>query len=331
VSTLPDPVVHGPDLCFGYSRESLASLLADPQLLTVIGFGNQAPSHEDPRYLRVGLQPFGEPAPFEIWRSAGRVEHGREGDLQWSSDGSLLFGALLIDERGVGGITAAARDAYSRLLDFCRTRRYPAPLRFWNYIDAITEGEGDAERYRCFNLGRAQGIDGRLEHYPAATAIGRHDGTRQLQVYWLAARAHGLGIENPRQVSAFRYPRQYGLQPPSFARATLPRSERMPLLISGTASVVGHASAHPGDLDAQLDETLCNLDALVDAARVHRPSLPATLGPGSLVKAYVREQAHLPRVAAVLGERLPAATPLVLLHAEICRRDLLVEIDSCHC
>ena len=32
----------------------------------------------------------------------------------------------------------------------------------------------------------------------------------------------GTPVENPRQVSAYRYPRQYGPQPPSFARAMLP-------------------------------------------------------------------------------------------------------------
>jgi hypothetical protein len=57
---------------------------------------------------------------------------------------------------------------------------------------------------------------------PAATCIGRFDGVRRLQVYWLAAREAGLPLENPRQVSAFRYPRQYGPQSPSFSRALLP-------------------------------------------------------------------------------------------------------------
>src|SRR3546814_12468443 len=57
---------------------------------------------------------------------------------------------------------------------------------------------------------------------PAATAIGRCDDARVVQVYWLAARTPGMPVENPRQVSAYRYPRQYGPQQPSFARAMLP-------------------------------------------------------------------------------------------------------------
>jgi chorismate lyase / 3-hydroxybenzoate synthase len=319
-----------PPLRFVYSQAALDVLLADPQVMTVIGFGSGAPHSDDPRYLRVLLQPQLEAAPFEVWRSAQPVSAGRDGDLQWASDGELLFGALDVDEAAVGGIVEASRQAYARLLDFNAASGFPAPLRFWNYIDAITEGDGDAERYRGFNLGRADGIRGRLAQYPAATAVGRHDGSRRLQIYWLAAREPGRGIENPRQVSAYLYPRQYGPQAPSFARATLPAAPLLPLLVSGTASVVGHASAHPGDLEAQLAETLRNIDSLIDTARPLRPALPPTLGSGSLVKAYVRERDDLPRVAAALDRLLPDSVPRLLLHAEICRRELLVEIDCCH-
>ncbi len=317
-----------PRLQFGYARGALPELLADPQVLTVIGFGRDAPEHDDPRYLQVQLEPHGA-APFEVWRSAQAVTAGRDGELQWAQSGDRLFGALLVDEAAVGGIVEAARIAYSTLLQFCTARGFTAPLRFWNYIDAITVGDGDDERYRGFNRGRAAGIAGRLDRYPAATAIGRHDGSRRLQVYWLAGRMPGRGIENPRQVSAFHYPRQYGPQPPSFARATL-ADDGLPLLISGTASVVGHASVHPGDLDAQLGETLRNIDSLIGVARQQRPALPSALGSHSLVKVYVRNREDMPRVEARLRERLAPETPLLLLHAEVCRRELLVEIDSCH-
>ena len=49
----------------------------------------------------------------------------------------------------------------------------------------------------------------------------------------------GTPVENPRQVSAYRYPREYGPQSPTFARALLPPSPRVPLLLSGTASIDG--------------------------------------------------------------------------------------------
>jgi chorismate lyase / 3-hydroxybenzoate synthase len=319
-----------PRLAVAYRSEGAEHLLADPRVLAVIGFGAGTPRLQDPRYLRVSLEPYGAEDCCEVWTSDRPVHGGRDGMLQWASDGELLFGALEIDEQAAGGIAAAAAQAYDHLLSFCAASGFAHPQRLWNYIDAITDGAGDAERYRSFNIGRAAGIAGRLLDYPAATAIGRHDGRRTLQVYWLAARHPGRSIENPRQVSAYRYPRQYGPQSPSFARATLPEVEGMPLLISGTASVVGHASAHAGQLDAQIDETLRNIDSVLGAARRERPTLAATLGRGSLVKAYVRDAADLPQVAAALDARLPAETPRLLLHGEICRRELLVELDSWH-
>src|SRR3546814_2400089 len=52
----------------------------------------------------------------------------------------------------------------------------PHLLRVWNYLDAITFGDGDAERYREFCVGRARGLGDFDTHaLPAATAIGRCD------------------------------------------------------------------------------------------------------------------------------------------------------------
>jgi chorismate lyase/3-hydroxybenzoate synthase len=276
----------------------------------------------------VPLQAHG-PAPLETWRGQGPVRRGVEAGVRWAEDGALQFGALELDE-GEAGLEAAAARAYAQLSAFVRGRGYPHLLRIWNYLDAITLGEGDAERYRRFCVGRAAGLDLPQAQLPAATAIGRCDGVRTLQVYWLAARTPGLPLENPRQVSAYHYPRQYGPQSPSFARAMLPPGTRMPLLLSGTASVVGHETRHHDCLDAQLAETFANFDSLIASARQQRPSLPPHFGRDSRVKVYVRDAGQLDAVAAALDARLGPEVPRVLLHAAICRRELQVEIDGFH-
>jgi chorismate lyase/3-hydroxybenzoate synthase len=307
--------------------------LAGQDVLAVFGFGHQAPASDDPRYLRVGLQPEGA-APLEVWRSQGPVTCGRDGDVAWAQDGALQFGVIELDEgdpaHGDGDIEATARNIYRQLTQFSQARGYPHMLRIWNYLDGITHGDGDAERYRVFCVGRAQGLGEFDPHtLPAATAVGRSDDARRLLVYWLAARTPGTPLENPRQISAYRYPRQYGPQPPSFARGMLPASARMPLLISGTAAVVGHESRHAESVSAQLEETLVNLDSLLATAHARRPELPRTMGPGTRLKVYVRERAEMDEVARLLRERLPTVDFLVL-HAAICRRELRVEIDGSH-
>jgi len=297
----------------------LAAQLERGDVLAVFGFGVDAPQHDDPRYLRIGLQTHGTPA-LEIWRGHPGIRRGRDGDIAWCDDGCLQFAALELDEPASNGVTDVLRAAD------------PHVLRIWNYLDAITDGADDDERYRRFCVGRARGL-GSIDPaaLPAATAIGRHDGVRRLQVYWLASRLPGQPLENPRQVSAWRYPRRYGPQPPSFARAMLPPAgSRMPLLLSGTAAVVGHASRHPGELAAQLDETLANLAALLAAARPARPGLPARLDASTRLKVYVRNIDDVPRVAQLLDARLPPEVSRRLLHATICRDDLLVEIEGVH-
>jgi len=316
-----------------YSEAPLDALLAAKDTLAVIGFGRDASRSDDPRYLRVALQPHGA-AVFEHWRAHGPVSRGREDGVAWAEDGALQFGAIEVEEHAGeehDGIEAAATAAYARLRAFTAARGYPYLLRVWNYLDGITHGDGDAERYRIFCVGRARGLgDFDAQALPAATAIGHATGAQRLQVYWLAARTPGTPLENPRQISAYRYPRQYGPQPPSFARAMLPPGTAMPLLISGTAAIVGHESRHAGDVAAQLDETIANLDSLIAAAHARRPDLPLRMGAGTVLKAYVRDRDELDVVATGLRERLDPGVRFTVLHAAICRRELRVEIDGTH-
>jgi chorismate lyase/3-hydroxybenzoate synthase len=333
------PVAASATLAVDYvAGQGPHALLAGADVLAVLGFGDGARAPcSDPRFLRVPLQAHGT-APLEVWRVAGPVQCGRDGAIAWASDGALSFGAIEVDERehatpeDPGGIVGAAAHAYARLVEFVGASDTPHLLRIWNYLDSITQGQGDAERYRQFCVGRARGLgDFDPARLPAATAIGRCDQARVLQVYWLAAAAPGTPVENPRQVSAWRYPRDYGPQPPSFARAMLPPTDSaMPLLLSGTASVVGHATLHAGALMAQLQETLANFDALLGAARERQPALPPRFGAGTRLKVYVRDRADMDAVAAALEAHFGGRVPLFLLHAAICRRDLAIEIDGVH-
>lgn len=327
----PWPLPAAPRLGVEYVASASPQTLLGDDTLAVFGFGVAAPQCPDPRYLRVPLQPHTAPAPLEVWRSRRPVRRGRDGEIAWASDGALAFGAIEVEE-AARGIVAAAAHAYRRLTAFVRGSDTPHLLRIWNYLDAITQGDGDAERYRQFCIGRAHGL-GSFDpmQLPAATAIGRCDDARVLQIYWLAAAAPGTPVENPRQLSAYRYPRSYGPQPPSFARAMLPpTAARMPLLLSGTASVVGHASQHAGALLAQLEETFANFDSLIEAARRHQPALPPVFGSGTRLKIYVRDRADLAAVTRALDARFGARVPRIVLHAAICRRELCVEIDGVH-
>ena len=330
MAALPDAPPHPAcRLHIDYRDVPAATALATPGTLAMFGFGEAAPTAlHDPRYLHIALPALGH-APLECWQVDGDVAHGRDDGIAWAQGDGLQFGALEIAD--TGDIEAAAAHAYAQLRQWFASSDYRHPLRIWNYLDAITEGEGDTERYRRFCVGRARGIGRALApgELPAATAIGHPQHTGRFQLYWLAAQQAGTPLENPRQVQAWCYPRQYGPQPPGFARALLPKATSMPLLLSGTAAVVGHASQHPDSLEAQLDEILANLDSLIATARMQRPSLPAGLGCNTHLKAYVRDAESLQQVDALLAARLPAV-PRIVLHGHVCRQELQVELDGSH-
>jgi chorismate lyase/3-hydroxybenzoate synthase len=282
--------------------------------------------------VRVGLKPLLGQDIIEIWHASGPVSIGFDGIVRYAADADHMLGAIELDERRHGGIAGAAEAAYSALSRFVAASRHPHLLRIWNYVDGINRGDGDNERYKLFCSGRAAGLRAldptREDRFPAATCIGRRDGDPTVQVYWLAGRSPGLPLENPRQVSAYRYPREYGPAPPSFSRAML-ASDRL-VMISGTASIVGHASRHRGDVRRQLDETFANLANVLQRAAGAAPGITTRLGPESLLKIYLRDESLLPEVHAFLRERVPSHTQYIVLHADVCRSELLVEIDCLH-
>ena len=302
-----------------YHDDSVQTLLDRPGTLAVFSFPPATPRVTDPRHLQVAQAALGW-TPLECWSVAGEVVHGREGDLRWSRGAGWRFMAVEVDETR-GGIEAACTHAYDSLLTHLAGSPERHLLRVWNYLDAINAGEGDAERYRRFCSARAHSMaEHGLERFPAATAIGHRAAPGRLQVYALSAAADGRALENPRQVSAWEYPRQYGPTAPSFARAMLlPQGG---LAISGTAAVIGHASHHVEDVTAQVDEAVANLRALLE-----RAALPAfdALSP---LKVYVRHPEDAEAVGTALARHLDASVPRILLQGDICRTELLVEIDG---
>ncbi|MGH8144872.1 MAG: pteridine-dependent deoxygenase [Rhodanobacteraceae bacterium] len=304
-----------------YRHGEAAALLDQPGALAVFDFGPEAKIHPDPRHVRVPL-PALRIAPLrECWTVDAPVSAGSDGELRWSAGGGWRLTVVEVTEVRPYAMEAASEHAYRLLLSHVGSCPESRLQRIWNYLGGINQGEGDAERYRLFCSGRARAMAAHdVTHYPAATAIGHRGPHGLLQVYALSSTASGRALENPRQVSAWRYPRQYGPTAPSFARGMcLPDGS---LAISGTAAVIGHASHHRNDVTAQADEAFANLRTLLDSARL--PAFDAH----SPLKIYVRNADDVAAVEAALAQHLDPSVPRVLLRGDICRRELLVEIDG---
>jgi len=286
----------------------------------------------DPRRIAIDLQALSGADAGDLWLSELPVRHGWDGAIGYSENGEVLVLQLRLEEPALAELEDAVYQAYVRIAAFVAARGYPELWRVWHYLGAINQGEGDAERYRRFCIGRYRAVadDRDFElRLPAATAIGTHGGGLSLVV--LAGKRPGLQVENPRQVSAFRYPRPYGLRSPSFSRATLlPCADGVRLLVSGTASIVGHATAFAGDPAAQLRQIAANLQALLShAAHTRLPGRDAREFAADSYIIYLRHAEDLPRVQREL-RTLFGDAPLRLVIGDICRRELLIEVEAAY-
>jgi chorismate lyase/3-hydroxybenzoate synthase len=257
---------------------------------------------------------YGQAAPGAVFVDAPQLG-GAPVVEAWPATRDLVFGSMHVDDSV--DVERDAREIYERVIAEARAKGAPHFVRMWNYVGGINGHDGGRERYQLFCAGRheafaAAGIP--KESMPAASAVGMNG--RGLVTCYLASATPGVQVENPRQVSAYCYPPQYGPKSPSFARATLWNGT---LFVSGTSSVVGHETLHAGDLDAQLDETLRNLEVVIDAA------FPGGgLSRVVAAKTYVRHA----RDAGHLERRLAKVFPANLfLRSDICRADLLLEIE----
>lgn len=302
-------------------------LLGSERLLALIRFGESAATASDPRICVVPLAELGATAASEVWLSPRPVRAGTWNGVNYADNGEAVFLHIELNEYAEDALQPLIAVAYRRLFAAARTLGYRYFLRIWHYFPDINQECAGLERYQAFCAGRHQALMAELAdcetHLPAACAIGARQPGIRLSA--LAAREPGVQIENPRQVSAFHYPRQYGSRSPSFSRAVLKNwgGQDSHLYISGTASIVGHASRHH-DLMAQLDETLLNLEALLDHARRAAPA-PLRL---TQLTVYCRPDLDPAPLRARITDALGADAALLFLHADICRRELLIEIEG---
>ncbi len=222
-------------------------------------------------------------------------------------------------------LKAVSEQLYRDLLEVCTDYSL---YRIWNWIPQINlVTEGFDENYRLFCTGRAhafsavfgQGSEARM---PAASGVGVNGD--QLVVLFVGGTDPVEHLENPRQLPAYRYPPVYGPCPPSFSRASrICHPTGQWTFISGTAAIVQSESQCAGDLPGQIEVTLGNL-AMLGVDFESPPNL------SRFFRVYLRNWNDHPEVLRRLEQTLLRPEDLVVfVDADICRSDLLIEIEAC--
>jgi enamine deaminase RidA (YjgF/YER057c/UK114 family) len=222
---------------------------------------------------------------------------------------------------------------------------YRHVVRTWFYLGRITDMEGDAQRYQELNRARADYyqdipfccslLKGNAPRgvYPASTGIGAHGEDIVLSCLALETLRPDvflLPLENPQQTPAYAYHPKYSTQSPKFSRAiALVSGNHMTTWISGTASIVNSESQHPGDIARQTEQTIDNIERLIapENFELHRMGGGARLKDLVKIRVYVKRPEDFSKCREVCERRF-GAIPAIYATAEICRPELLVEIEG---
>ena len=191
---------------------------------------------------------------------------------------------------------------------------YQYIYQIWNYIPNINEN------YTKFNLGRKLAFENKYSLYPVSTCVS-NTVDNLISIYYEIGKNIPLILNNPRQTPPEYYPKKYGT-PPVFSRAAIVDNK---LRISGTASIIGSTTIHPGDIQHQTQETLLNIEAIIEQANKCREDI---LNPMDLsYTVYLKNRENSDIVFNLLKDTCGGHN-IEIEEADMCREDLLIEIEA---
>jgi len=247
-----------------------------------------------------------------------------------------IHAAGIADDEGRGGLELRAKEAFAKMEAVLRRERmdFGLVVRQWNYIEGLLGLRSSAgkkrQNYQAFNDIRTLAYEGSIfpTGYPAATGIGQSSGGVILEFIALEGPPdlRVVPVSNPRQTDPHRYSDVVlvGTPLPTVSRKTSPKFERAKLVargpaetvfVSGTAAVLGEGSVGRGDVAAQTRTTIDNIAALTGGRNL------------AYLRGYVKRAKDIPKVREIC-ERAYGPIPALFVQADICRPELLVELEG---
>ncbi|HSO88555.1 MAG TPA: hypothetical protein VLQ91_18525 [Draconibacterium sp.] len=233
-----------------------------------------------------------------------------------------------------------SENAFSQLTTIFDSVDFPinSIVRQWNYIENILGFDGEKQRYQEFNNVRS-GIYGssfQEKGYPSATGIGMNQGG--IIIEFIAIQSDRLissPIDNPEQIAAHTYSKEVLIGDECVLKST-PKFERARFLelfgkkiifVSGTASIRGEQTVGAGDPAVQTEVTIDNIKQL------YSDKILSKISNGDLVPKYGHARVYIKYKHDFSAIKKTFRThfgnlPVVYILADICRKDLLVEIEG---
>jgi enamine deaminase RidA (YjgF/YER057c/UK114 family) len=286
-----------------------------------------------------GVQP--EPGTVAIERVREKLVVVRYDDVAWAYVANAIPGDAVST---VYDQTTASLQSLQGLL-LRSDMRLDQTIRTWFYLGDILASEGEKRRYERFNAARTDfyadacffqpHISARsTSAYPASTAIGARGigiGTSAIALSTDRSDVVAVPLENPQQQPAASYAPDGDQESPRFARAVaVAVGDDAMIFISGTASITESDSRHVGDVVAQTNQTLDNIAMLISKDNLSRHGLlgfGASLQDLAAMRVYLKRPQDYPIVRQICEDRI-GKIPVVYVVADICRPELLVEIEG---
>ncbi|MDR2761878.1 MAG: hypothetical protein LBB88_04705 [Planctomycetaceae bacterium] len=224
-------------------------------------------------------------------------------------------------------------------------------IRTWIYQGHLvladrTTDDGVLQRYQELNRARTDffGATKFLNKYlppeckstvfPASTGIGADDVDVVIAAIAVDTKRKdfiAVPLENPNQTSAFSYSADYSPQSPKFARGMAVTMENWcQIFVSGTASITNSESRFGGEPALQTEQTLDNIAALIDGSNLERHGIKgfnSGLDNLECVRVYIKNPNDFNVIDEICKKRLKN-TPILYTIADVCRPELLVEIEG---
>ncbi len=264
---------------------------------------------------------------------------GNNGTAKFSKESTEVF---------IGSVQSAkfsacklnSEHAFDQLISLFNTTHFPLAsiVRQWNYIENILDFDDSEQRYQAFNNVRSEvyGTSFEQNGYPAATGIGMNQGG--VIVEFVAIKSPECitkPIDNPEQIAAHHYSKDV-LLGEEFSVKTTPKFERARYLelfgkklifISGTASIRGEKTIGVGDAIKQTETTIANIQKLYSSKVLDIIGQNDLQAKYNHARVYVKNRSDFAVIKKAF-ERHFGSLPVVYIIADICRKDLLVEIEG---
>lgn len=288
----------------------------------------------------------------ELWAVGGpgvSVQRFNSGLLAVEAEGiRWIYCGGIRGETGSDGAYGESVSAFRQMQQQLALARssFDQVVRTRLYVNQITSERTGRQRYQELNRARTdfyRNIPFSRRNrapcapqtiYPASTGIGSRGSNIVTSCMALDSRRPDvflMPLENPQQTAAYEYGASYSPQSPKFSRAmAVVQGHFVCTLVSGTASIVHTGTCHRGDIVRQTEQTIENIEKLIapeNFARHGMTGAGAALTDIAKLRVYVKHTEDYQQCREVCERRLPRV-PAIYLEADVCRPDLLVEIEA---